>query len=238
MEPQHVSPSARRRALVRECCQDPPGRRRRRSMSDFVLEITGAGDAITLEPIGCVDRQGAQTLLEAVESVQAGPSDAAPGDPHRPHHRLHRRRRGAAGPQRPSRPRPRRLTPARPARAGWVRSGCSTSAEVVVARDREVGLLGRRAVATRNGHGVAADREAHATDAGAPVGEGHDELTGGQLLLGREGQELQEARRHIDGGRAALMGDAEHGDRVGRDRGAQAGRGSSRSSSDRPARPG
>ena len=28
-------------------------------MSDFVLEISGAGEAITLEPIGCVDRQGA-----------------------------------------------------------------------------------------------------------------------------------------------------------------------------------
>ena len=40
-------------------------------MSDFVLQITGAGKAITLEPIGCVDRQGAQTLLEALESVQA-----------------------------------------------------------------------------------------------------------------------------------------------------------------------
>ena len=39
-------------------------------MSDFVLEISGAGEAITLEPIGCVDRQGAQTLLEAGESVQ------------------------------------------------------------------------------------------------------------------------------------------------------------------------
>jgi hypothetical protein len=40
-------------------------------MSDFVLEISGAGEAITLEPIGCVDRQGALTLIEAVESVQS-----------------------------------------------------------------------------------------------------------------------------------------------------------------------
>ena len=40
-------------------------------MSDFVLEISGAGEAITLEPIGCVDRDGAQTLLEAVDSVRA-----------------------------------------------------------------------------------------------------------------------------------------------------------------------
>ena len=40
-------------------------------MSDFVLEISGAGEAITLEPIGCVDRQGALTLIEAVESAQS-----------------------------------------------------------------------------------------------------------------------------------------------------------------------
>ena len=40
-------------------------------MSDFVLEISGAGEAITLEPIGCLDRQGALTLIEAVESVQS-----------------------------------------------------------------------------------------------------------------------------------------------------------------------
>ena len=60
-------------------------------MSDFVLEISGAGEAITLEPIGCVDRQGAQTLIEAVESVQAARHDPAAGDPHGPHHGLHRR---------------------------------------------------------------------------------------------------------------------------------------------------
>jgi hypothetical protein len=40
-------------------------------MSEFILEITGAGEAITLEPIGCVDKQGAQTLIEAVDSVLA-----------------------------------------------------------------------------------------------------------------------------------------------------------------------
>jgi hypothetical protein len=40
-------------------------------MSGFVLEISGAGEAITLEPIGCVDRQGAQALLEAVDSVRS-----------------------------------------------------------------------------------------------------------------------------------------------------------------------
>ncbi len=40
-------------------------------MSGFVLEISGAGEAITLEPIGCVDRQGAQALLEAIDSVRS-----------------------------------------------------------------------------------------------------------------------------------------------------------------------
>ena len=73
------------------------------------LEISGAGEAITLEPIGCVDRQGAQTILEAVDSVQRRPPHAAARDPHRPDHRLHLRRGRAAGPQRPPRPRPGRL---------------------------------------------------------------------------------------------------------------------------------
>jgi len=40
-------------------------------VSQFVLEISGAGEAITLEPIGEVDREGAQTLLEALDSVQS-----------------------------------------------------------------------------------------------------------------------------------------------------------------------
>jgi hypothetical protein len=39
----------------------------------FVLEISGAGEAITLEPIGRVDREGALTLLEAVRSAQPTP---------------------------------------------------------------------------------------------------------------------------------------------------------------------
>ena len=83
-------------------------------MSDFVLQITGAGEAITLEPIGCVDRQGAQTLLEALESVQAARptplleirTDGITG--YTP------RRRRAPGPQRPPRPRARQLSPAVP----------------------------------------------------------------------------------------------------------------------------
>jgi hypothetical protein len=39
-------------------------------MSDFVLEISGVGEAITLEPIGEVDRQGAETLIEALVTVR------------------------------------------------------------------------------------------------------------------------------------------------------------------------
>ena len=43
------------------------------SSRSFVLEISGAGEAITLEPIGQVDREGAMTLLEAVRSAQPTP---------------------------------------------------------------------------------------------------------------------------------------------------------------------
>lgn len=45
-------------------------------MSEFVLEIRGAGETITLEPIGCLDRRGAETLLEAVDSARATPRSA------------------------------------------------------------------------------------------------------------------------------------------------------------------
>ena len=123
-------------------------------MSDFVLEISGAGEAITLEPIGCVDRQGALTLIEAVESVQSGEAHAAPGDPHGPHHGLHRRTRRAAGPQRPARPGPGRLsrhrrvgrpTGVQPVSLSRQRRG--DEGQVVVARDRLVGLPRRGAVA-------------------------------------------------------------------------------------------
>ena len=39
-------------------------------MSDFVLEISAAGKAITLEPVGMVDLDGARTILAAVESLR------------------------------------------------------------------------------------------------------------------------------------------------------------------------
>ncbi len=40
-------------------------------MSDFMLEITGAGSAITLEPVGTIDLDGARTLLAALGSLRA-----------------------------------------------------------------------------------------------------------------------------------------------------------------------
>ena len=40
-------------------------------MSDFVLEISGARGAISLEPIGLMDGEGAQTLLEAVGTLRS-----------------------------------------------------------------------------------------------------------------------------------------------------------------------
>ena len=40
-------------------------------MSDFVLEISGARGAISLEPIGLIDGEGAQTLLEAVGTLRS-----------------------------------------------------------------------------------------------------------------------------------------------------------------------
>ncbi len=40
-------------------------------MSDFVLEITGARGAITLEPVGVIDADGARTLLEALTSLRS-----------------------------------------------------------------------------------------------------------------------------------------------------------------------
>ena len=39
-------------------------------MSDFVLEISGVGSAITLEPVGVIDGDGAQTILEALGSLR------------------------------------------------------------------------------------------------------------------------------------------------------------------------
>jgi hypothetical protein len=39
-------------------------------VSDFVLEISGVGSAITLEPVGVIDGDGAQTILEALGSLR------------------------------------------------------------------------------------------------------------------------------------------------------------------------
>jgi hypothetical protein len=38
-------------------------------MSDFVLEISGAGEAITLEPVGLIDLHGARTMLDVVDTL-------------------------------------------------------------------------------------------------------------------------------------------------------------------------
>lgn len=40
-------------------------------MSDFVLEISGARGAITLEPVGVIDADGARTLLDALTSLRS-----------------------------------------------------------------------------------------------------------------------------------------------------------------------
>lgn len=41
------------------------------SVSDFILEISGARGAISLEPVGLIDAYGAQTLLEAVGTLRS-----------------------------------------------------------------------------------------------------------------------------------------------------------------------
>ncbi len=38
--------------------------------ADFILEISGAGKAITLEPVGTIDLNGAQTMLAALDSLR------------------------------------------------------------------------------------------------------------------------------------------------------------------------
>ena len=35
-----------------------------------MLEISGAGEAITLEPVGTIDLQGARTMLDVLESLR------------------------------------------------------------------------------------------------------------------------------------------------------------------------
>jgi hypothetical protein len=37
----------------------------------FVLEVSGAGEAITLEPVGTIDLHGARTILAAMESLRS-----------------------------------------------------------------------------------------------------------------------------------------------------------------------
>jgi|SoiMethySBSTD1v2_1073268.scaffolds.fasta_scaffold1532072_2 hypothetical protein len=37
----------------------------------FVLEVSGAGEAITLEPVGMIDLNGARTMLAAMESLRS-----------------------------------------------------------------------------------------------------------------------------------------------------------------------
>lgn len=37
---------------------------------DFILEISGAGEAITLEPVGMIDLDGARTMLAALDSLR------------------------------------------------------------------------------------------------------------------------------------------------------------------------
>ena len=39
-------------------------------MSDFVLEISGVGQTITLEPVGTIDMYGARTLLDALGTLR------------------------------------------------------------------------------------------------------------------------------------------------------------------------
>ncbi len=45
-------------------------------MSDFLLEINDAGSAVRIEPVGTIDREGAQNLLDVVWSMQNHPAMA------------------------------------------------------------------------------------------------------------------------------------------------------------------
>jgi hypothetical protein len=36
----------------------------------FILEVSGAGEAISLEPVGLIDLNGARTMLAAMESLR------------------------------------------------------------------------------------------------------------------------------------------------------------------------
>ena len=39
-------------------------------MSDFVLEISGDGEAIMLEPVGTIDLTGARTILDVLDTLR------------------------------------------------------------------------------------------------------------------------------------------------------------------------
>jgi hypothetical protein len=41
-------------------------------MSDFVLEISGVGERISLEPVGIIDAHGARALLDALDTLRDG----------------------------------------------------------------------------------------------------------------------------------------------------------------------
>ena len=60
-------------------------------MSDFVLQITGAGEAITLEPRGLRGPSGGADVARALEVHAGRPADTAARDLHRWDHRLHGR---------------------------------------------------------------------------------------------------------------------------------------------------
>jgi hypothetical protein len=42
----------------------------------FVLEVSGSGEAITLEPVGMIDLHGARTMLAAMESLRSDQDSA------------------------------------------------------------------------------------------------------------------------------------------------------------------
>jgi hypothetical protein len=40
------------------------------SGDEFILEISGTGEAITLEPVGTIDLQGARTMLDVLDTIR------------------------------------------------------------------------------------------------------------------------------------------------------------------------
>jgi hypothetical protein len=66
MEPSHDCHAVR----AHHCFHGRLAESGRVAVSDFVLEISGAGSAITLEPVGLIDGEGARTLLDAVGTLR------------------------------------------------------------------------------------------------------------------------------------------------------------------------